>query len=713
MKNYELEKINYSHYKPNLTIEVDKYISENERALNGLLSRAVTNETSLLIAPTGSGKTYSIIKLLKMFDEVSEIKSIFIVPNSIQVEQIKIEYNIPGACGDVSVLSELEKGNVIALTWDKFVQIPKETLSKYIVVLDEVHQTYIEMFRLNKINKVYDNLQACLGQIHITATPNKLNFDNYSHIVEYKQKEQTNYEVKVYDKICDDIILSIVKKSKKFALLKDDTNYLNFIKENNPTRSIDVISSNTRDYSEAYKEIVTNRTMKSVNGIVNTSVLLAGVNIKEPEITDIIVIGVKDKATIKQYIARFRDLETVRVHIFNTYKSKEESKIYSIEWLIEQKLKEAYIQVEGINAINNPNKFKELEIELTPIRIDSDNRFYWSDEEQKHLVNEIAIRNQCYVDYYNKADIEMFKISLEEYFPNVEIISIQEANNVPSKTYNKIATEEKKQILEILSQNKAILVGANEILTNKVSPKLEGYLFINGLEVEEVKSQLIDLGLMEHVLVGNIAKLLNLYSKYVIENGYNYELAWCLANKGNRARGKFFGQLNNFIYREIETKYPKLMRYIRIEDRVYNYIINHFKPGISYTEEHLKDCIDVIKDRFGIRITTKDLGGILKQIYSIEDNQYRKGKSVPQVDCIFNKTLISTYGTTFEKKTNIYTIKSYLTLEDVISQNKLDELSLKVLKAIVNDRIESIEKEAVTITDMTKLSFGESFSWCS
>ena len=712
MKNYELEKINYSQYTPNLTIEVDKYISENEGALNGLLSRAVTNETSLLIAPTGSGKTYSIIKLLKMFDEVSEIKSIFIVPNSIQVEQIKIEYNIPGACGDVSVLSELEKGNVIALTWDKFVQIPKETLSEYIVILDEVHQTYVEMFRLNKINKVYDNLKACLGQIHITATPNKLNFDNYSHIVEYKQKEQTNYEVKIYDKICDDTILSIVKKSKKFALLKDDTNYLNFIKENNPTRPIDVISSNIRDYSEAYKEIVTNGTMKSVNGIVNTSVLLAGVNIKEPEITDIIVIGVKDKATIKQYIARFRDLETVRVHIFNTYKSKEESKIYSIEWLIEQKLKEAYIQVEGINAINNPNKFKELEIELTPIRIDSDNRFYWSDEEQKHLVNEIAIRNQCYVDYYNKADIEMFKISLEEYFPNVEIISIQEANNVPSKTYNKIATEEKKQILEILSQNKAILVGANEILTNKVSPKLEGYLFINGLEVEEVKSQLIDLGLMEHVLVGNIAKLLNLYSKYVIENGYNYELAWCLANKGNRARGKFFGQLNNFIYREIETKYPKLMRYIRIEDRVYNYIINHFIPGISYTEEHLKDFVEAIQITLGIRITTNKLSEILGQIYNIESKQYKKGSKVPPIDFIFNKIYNSNHGT-FDKKTNIYTIKSYLTLEDVINQNSLDELSLKVLKSIVKDRIESIEKETVTITDMTKLAFGESFSWCS
>ena len=47
----------------------------------------------------------------------------------------------------------------------------------------------------------------------------------------------------------------------------------------------------------------------------------------------------------------------------------------------------------------------------------------------------------------------------------------------------------------------------------------------------------------------------------------------------------------------------------------------------------------------------------IKSFLTIESTQYRKGKSVPQVDCILNKTLISTYGTTFEKKTNINTIK--------------------------------------------------------
>lgn len=317
----EMEIINYSIYNSNISIDIDRYISEHETILMTMLTRSLQGETNLLIAPTGSGKTYSIINMLKKVDDLGQIKSIFIVPNSINVEQIKIEYKIPGAWGDIPVIPELEKGNVVVMTWDKFIQLDEEILKDYIVVLDEVHQTLIEMFRLKKINKLYENLATAKGQIHITATPNKLNFNNYDFILEYKQKSQTKYNVKLYDKVCDDTIRNIIENSKKFALLKDDTNYLNFIKENSPNKKIDVITSNTRNLSKAYKEIVTKSTIKKFDGICNTSVLMAGVNIYEPEITDIIIVEEKDIATIKQYVARFRDLKEVNIHIFNKYQN--------------------------------------------------------------------------------------------------------------------------------------------------------------------------------------------------------------------------------------------------------------------------------------------------------------------------------------------------------------------------------------------------------
>lgn len=702
MKENQLENINYSNYNPNLLIEIDKYIDEHKTMLMTMLTRALQGETSLLIAPTGSGKTYSIINMLKEVDNLGEIKSIFIVPNSINVEQIKVEYEIPGSWGDIPVIPELEKGNVIVMTWDKFIQLDEETLKDYIVVLDEVHQTLIEMFRLKKINKLYENLAIVRGQIHITATPNKLNFNDYSYILEYKQKIQTKYNVKLYDKVCDETIRNIIEKSKKFALLKDDTNYLNFIKENSPSKKIDVITSNTRNLSKTYKEIVTKSTMKKVDGICNTSVLMAGVNIYEPEITDIIIVGEKDIATIKQYVARFRDLEKVNVHIFNKYNS-EESKIYSIEWLVDTRLQEISIDIDYFNKKNNTETFIEQLLEISPIRLNNSQEYYWNNDLYKYIVNEIGIRNTCYSRYYTKADIQSFRVLLQEYFPNIEIIEINKADNVARKIYNQITSEEKKQILAELEQEKEILVGAVEVITNKITRPTEKYLNNNGFNIEDLKEELIKKNIDNYIQVSNIAKTINLYTKYVIENKYNYNLAWCIALKGNRSRGKFFNQLNNIVYREIENKYPELMRYVRIEDKLYNFIVKMFTPGKSYTEEHLKIFCEAFKmTTNGVKITTKELGSKLNEIYNIETIRTKDLSKLHQVDFIFNKIYNPT-SCNLDKQIKINTIKSFLTLEDIIKQNKLDDISLKVLNNLLSERIEQIEKEAKEINNINDL----------
>lgn len=694
----ELERINYSNYNPNNIIKIDKYISEYEGFLKSLLIRALQGEKSLLISQTGSGKTYSIIKMLKEADDLGEIKSIFIVPNSINVEQIKVEYNIPGAWGDIPVIQELEKGNVVVMTWDKFIQLDKLALKDYIVVLDEVHQTYIEMFRLKKINKLYENLSYCKGQIDITATPNKLNVNDYAYIMEYKQNIQTKYNVKLYNKICDDTICKIIKNSNKFALLKDDTNYLNFIKENNPHKNIEVITSNTRSLSETYKEIVSKSTMGKVEGICNTSVLMAGINIHEPKITDIIIVGEKDIATIKQYVARFRDLKEVNIHIFNKY-NEEESKIYDIEWLVDTRLQEISTDIEYFNKKNNTETFIESVLEISPIRLNSSQEYYWSNEYYRYIVNEIGIRNTCYTRYYTKADIQSFKVLLGEYFDNIELIEIKEANNTARKVYNKISKEEKKQILEVLEKEKNILVGATEIISNKITTKTENYIINNGVVVDDLKEELKKKNINNYIQVGNIAKTINLYTKYVVDNGYNYNLAWCIANKGNRARGKFFNQINNIIYREIEGKYPNLMRYVKIEDKLYNFIIKMFKPGISYTKEHLEDFCQAVEITIpGIKLTTNKLGELLSQIYSIDN---RELSSVEGIDFLFNKIYNSNLST--KKKKRINTIKSFLTLEDIINQNNLDDLSLKVLKNIMDERIKEIEKEAIEINSIQEI----------
>lgn len=693
----EMEIINYSIYNSNISIDIDRYISEHETILMTMLTRSLQGETNLLIAPTGSGKTYSIINMLKKVDDLGQIKSIFIVPNSINVEQIKIEYKIPGAWGDIPVLPELEKGNVVVMTWDKFIQLDGSILKDYIVVLDEVHQTLIEMFRLKKINKLYENLATTKGQIHITATPNKLNFNNYDFILEYKQNNQTKYNVKLYDKVCDDTIRNIIENSKKFALLKDDTNYLNFIKENSPNKKIDVITSNTRNLSKAYKEIVTKSTIKKFDGICNTSVLMAGVNIYEPGITDIIIVEEKDIAAIKQYVSRFRDLKEVNVHIFNKYQ-EEESKIYDIEWQIEKISDNRHDFINYYNSYQN-KEFEEISLDIEPIRLNDSQEYYWNSELCKYTVNEIGIRNTCYTRYYSKADIQSFKVLLGEYFKEIEIVEIKETDNIARKIYNQISKEEKEAALALLEKEKSILVGAVEIISNKITTKTENYLNNNEFNIDDLKKELENKNIDKYIQIGNIAKTINLYTKYVIENRYNYNLAWCIALKGNRSRGKFFSQLNNIIYREIENKYPELMRYVKIEDKLYDLIVKTFTPGKSYTEEHLKIFCEAFEMTIsGVKITTNKLGELLAQIYNIESKKY---KECPGLDFLFNKIYNPISGQ--NKRINVYTIKNYLTLEDVIEQNKLDELSLKVLKNLLGERIREIELDAREINNKSDL----------
>ena len=81
----ELEKANYSYYQADNTVQIKKYIGENPTLLMTNVIRALQGEKSLIIAPTGAGKTRETIDKLKTAD----ITAIFIVPNALNVEQIK------------------------------------------------------------------------------------------------------------------------------------------------------------------------------------------------------------------------------------------------------------------------------------------------------------------------------------------------------------------------------------------------------------------------------------------------------------------------------------------------------------------------------------------------------------------------------------------------------------------------------------------------
>ena len=162
-----------------------------------------------------------------------------------------------------------------------------------------------------------NKLAYAKGQLNITATPKYEDFNAYSYILEYKQKNKTKYTTKLYNKICDKTILDICAKSKgQFLLLRNNTDKLNFIKDSLQYKKIDVLTSPTKHLRDSYQLITEKSSIGDYDGICTTTMMVAGVNIKNSNITDIIVVDQKDISTIKQFSARPRGLEHCNIHIF-------------------------------------------------------------------------------------------------------------------------------------------------------------------------------------------------------------------------------------------------------------------------------------------------------------------------------------------------------------------------------------------------------------
>ncbi|MFA8976483.1 DEAD/DEAH box helicase family protein, partial [Clostridioides difficile] len=226
----EHEKENYSEFNRHEIYEIKKYIDEKPLGIRTAIANADNGGKTLFIAPTGAGKSYSFINTLKKL----KTKALFILPNASNVEQAMHEYNIAGAYDKIPAKQALEGNNLVVMTWDKTEQLISADLSEYIIVVDEIHQTYTDAYRGKAIKNLNNIMTKCKGRIDITATPSKLEFEIYDYIIEYTQKQKTKYDVKLYSDFDNKNfteIINIINKSKNSAMLMNDISTLEFIKD--------------------------------------------------------------------------------------------------------------------------------------------------------------------------------------------------------------------------------------------------------------------------------------------------------------------------------------------------------------------------------------------------------------------------------------------------------------------------------------------------
>ncbi|MFR3560080.1 MAG: CHC2 zinc finger domain-containing protein [Paraclostridium sordellii] len=682
VNNKEVEIINYSQYKATETIKVNKYISEIKSGLINCVASAIGGNTNLLIAPTGSGKSYTMINTLKDLN----IKALFILPNASNVQQAIVEYNIPGAYGnDLSPIRAMENGNIVAMTWDKTKQLKDIDLSDYIIVIDEIHQTFTDLYRSEAIKALYDITDRCKGRIDITATPNKLDFKIYDTITEYKQLEQTNYKVTTYNGIDTKLIIDILNKSNKSALLMNDKSTLKYISENINKASKVVISDN-KDDNKLYNNIMINSNMGEYETLLNTSVIVAGVNINEPNVTDIVIVGFKDIGTIKQYMARFRGLKEVNVHIFNTY--KEECNIYSIEWLVKRNMQGFKSVVETLN--NSIKPINEFDLVASTVKaIKTDDNIYFDDIEGIYKVNDFTVRGNTYRNYYNDRTIENFNVLLGEYFDDIKTYgSVEEQLKEELKEHRAELKESKEMALDILSKHKDILVGYSDIAKGKTPTyELVEYHYTINVNVKDCLKQYKLLNIDSLIKDNGLKKTIDLYSKYVLENSFSINVAWELANMSNRKRGTVFGKINTLLYRDLQEEAPHIINNELLENKLFNFITDRFTIGTSYTEEHLKLLANEIKETFKLDYSTKKLSEILNQIYIIKAI---KNKKLTSVDDTFYRNIVPTQVK--KDKINYSRIEKYISLEDIQALLNLEEGD-KTINHMIDKRKSKYKKQ--------------------
>lgn len=688
---------NYAKFERQETHKIKKYIDEKKSGVYNAIARAGAGETVLLLAETGTGKSYSFINALKKMNT----KALFILPNSANVEQAMCEYNIPGAYDLMPAPKALKEGNLSVFTWDKTEQLLNIDLSDYIIVVDEIHQTYTDSYREKAIKNLNNIVVKCKGRIDITATPTKLEFEIYDYIIEYIKEKNTKYDVKLYDNINLDKMIEIINKSKNSAVLYNNKKDLKYINELT-TKKGDIVYAKIKAKSELYKRIIQHSDMGDYELLLNTTTILAGVNIKNKDITDIIIAGFKDPATIKQYVARFRELKHVRVHIFNNFNDTEASnKVYEVNNIININFKRANKLKALYNELNSKRAtgFETVGIDLVPFSIDSN--VYYSTKNKCYEIDKLFIISNTYTRYYNSRTIASLKVLLEEYFKDVKIENIEEQDEETKqgiKEYKKVLKEIKTATLKTLEENKKCLVGYEQIKRGSKDFNLMIYMNYHKMSENDYKKAYIKYNIDYLIDKADCYNEIELFSKYVLENNYSLELSWKLANMGKDKRGNIFKKINNLIYRELKEEHPNLLNDNLIEVVAYNYIDKLFGIGTAYTKYNLQELSNDLGIILGDdwKLTTTKLGTILKNIFVIKNKQHRNFETLKEYS--YYKNNIPNVEFINSDRVQIKKIERYITVEDIEKDLKLEKGDLtlrnaiKIRKKKILDNLDEIEK---------------------
>lgn len=643
LKDYQKNQEKKEEEKHDPILKVEKNLSEYIDEIQSILN---LQGYILMTAPTGVGKTYSMIKSFKEISQ-KEKDRVFVIlcPNRVQNEQNGKEYKINVVIGGKKAEQHIR---VLSCVYEKINEIMEAYRDKKItLVVDEAHQLIESIsYRESAINKIDEASKKAFNVIHMTATDRKLK-EYYTYNYRFKFDFQgNNNNLETLSIIpCEDVeenlfrLLQINKNEHKKSLvfISGSKQNLLHISETLKNKSFKVGTITSTDKSTLlYRNIVEKSSItKEYDVILSTKVLECGTNIKDTNIVPIEVVESPnhfDLDSTEQKFARLRSKNKNGYILIKNQENAEEKEefksFYSIYRALETSLK---YSIEGINAL-------------------------------------VKLSNTDYIDIKNTL-IESIKLSVNAITGALGgIIEIDEDFNITinqKKLINKAFREYDKQFLrdtELLKKE----------LKNRIkADKIEVLFDISNEETEEFKDQLNEVKkLQKEVKAANSEKAKNL----IKELNKSIYLSEYLASKDKFELMLMYKQLNKNVYDAFEFLEEEEKELLKIK-KLHNINI-------------LSDNFDLLIKYYDTCKTVADADRIAKHFNYLELNQILNVKDIPDI--------YSSYGVLRRRFDKVKNKQGRITKRDIIST--VTELHCKKLlwqfdKRRVKEDFESYLKE--------------------
>lgn len=270
-----------------------QYILDNKNN-EKLLDEAIRSKgIKVVIAPTGAGKSYSLIERAKVLtSEDKNCKVIIALPLKTLTLQLGNQEGVYKMVGGDSFDIDSQ---IIATTYEKMFEIEDYILSqkyanqkcKIHLILDESHLLVSQhLFRENAIKNIIRYIEQGYfdSVLLVTATPSPMSLFRCDEIIEFEGSNSTSAMDKIEIVVVDDVLEYIknLDYDKEFPFIR--LNNKAKIEELINTMPQKMIRIATEDKgSKYYKDIVDHSKIDNmgIDGMLVTSVLEAGVNITD------------------------------------------------------------------------------------------------------------------------------------------------------------------------------------------------------------------------------------------------------------------------------------------------------------------------------------------------------------------------------------------------------------------------------------------------